>query len=280
MRYFTKFPTITYNGNVAKNLLARARLSDQIRKVRTAFYPYTTEDGDRTDTLSNLYYDDPGYSWLIWLTNNNIDPYYDVALSNDDFQDFIKQKYGSYSLASRKIYYYRNNWADNIDTSITKAAFDALTNNTQKYYEPVLDNVLNVAKYVRKREDDKIETNKIITFDVTSVSGTFTIGEEVRTDVSNYAFVTFANSSVMSAKHVNGTLSGTVTGQESSATATVGTVTTIKETIASTESTFWSPVTFYDHELELNESKKAIKLLSTEYKSKAEADLKRVMKTR
>ena len=280
MNYFNKFPTFTYNNNVAKNLLARARLSDQVRKTKTAFYPYTIEEGDRADILSNLYYENPGYSWLIWLTNNHIDPYYDTPLDDQDFNDFIKQKYGSYTLANRKIYYYRNNWADNIDQTLTRAEFDALTNGTQKYYQPVLDNVLNVAKYVRKREDDKIETNKVITFDVSSVTGTFTVGEEVRTDTSNYAFVTFANSSVITAKHVNGSLSSTITGQESGATATVGTVTTIAETLASTESSFWSPVTFYEHENELNESKKAIKLLSTQYRAKADSDLKRVMKKR
>ena len=280
MNYFDKIPTITYNGQISKNLLARARLSDNIKQVKTAFYPYTIETDDRLDHISNWYYDNPGYTWLIWLTNNQIDPYHDGPLSEGDFNDHIKQKYGSYALAARKIYYYRNNWYDNTDVSITPATFNALGNSTQKYYEPVLDNVLNVAKYVRKRHDDKIETNKIITFDISSVSGTFTVGEEVQTNGTNYAFVTFANTTHMSCKHVNGTLSSTITGQQSNATATVGTVTTISETIASTESTFWSPVTYLEHEQDLNEAKKAIKLLDPRYKAQAENDLKRMMSIR
>lgn len=280
MNYFGKLPTITYNNYLAKNLLARARLSDQVRSNKTSFLPYEIEEGDRIDILSNLYYDDPGYSWLIWLTNNSIDPYFDQPLDYNDFIDFIKQKYGSYSLAARKIYYYRNNWYDNTSVSITPGQFAALGNSTQKYYEPVLNNTRQVVKYVRKREDHKVQTNKIITFDISSVTGTFTIGEEVRTDPTNYAFVTFANSSVMTCQHVTGTLSSTITGQESGATATVGTVTTISETLAATEPLFWSPVTYFEHEQELNEAKKVLKLLDIRYKNQAEEDLRRVMKTR
>lgn len=280
MNYFDKLPTITYNNYVAKNLMARSRLSDEIRGTRTAFYPYTMDSEDRVDHVSNFYYDDPGYTWLIWLTNNHIDPYFDGPLGEVNFIDFVKQKYGSYELAARKIKFYRNNWYDNTDVSLTPSQFTSLNNATQKYYEPVLDNVLNVSKYVRKRDDDIISTNKIITFDISSVSGTFVVGEEVQTNGTNYAFVTYANTTQMSCQHVNGTLSSTITGQQSGATATVGTVTTIAQTLASTEVSFWSPVTFLEYEREVNEGKKAIKLLDARYKGQAENDLKRTMLAR
>lgn len=280
MNYFDKLPTLTYNNYLAKNLLARARLSDQIKSVKTAFLPYEIEEGDRIDLLSNLYYDDPGYSWLIWLTNNSIDPYYDQPLDVNDFVDFIQQKYGSYAKASRKILYYRNNWYDNTSASITPAAFNSLGNSTQKYYEPVLNNTRQVVKYIRKRDDDKLQTNKIITFNISSVTGTFTVGEEVQTNGTNYAFVTFANSSVMTCQHVTGALSGTITGQESAATATVSSVTTITQTLAATEANFWTAVSYLDHEQELNEAKKAIKLLDIRYRNQAEEDLRRIMKAR
>lgn len=280
MNYFDKIPTITYNNYLAKNLLARVKLSDQITKVKTSFLPYEIEEGDRIDILSNLYYDDPGYTWLVWLTNNTIDPYYGQPLDYNDFIDYIKQKYGSYSLANRKIYYYRNNWYDNTDTVLSPATYNALSDSSQKYYDPVLNNTRQAAKYVRKRKDDKVHTNKIITFDISSVSGQFTVGEEVQSNGTNYAFVTFANNTVMSCQHVTGTLSSTITGQQSNASATVGTVTTVAQTIAATDSTFWSPVTYFEHEQELNEAKKTIKLLDVRYKNQAEEDLRRVMKAR
>lgn len=277
MNYFDKLPTITYNNQLSKNLLARARLSDSIRATRTAFYPYTIDTNDRIDHLSNLYYENPGYTWLIWLTNNMVDPYFDVPLSEDDLVNHIITKYGSYSLAARKIKLYRNNWYDNVDQTLTVAQYNSLGDGTQKYFDPVLDNVLNVAKYVRKRDDDMMITNKVQSVTISSVTGTFTVGEEVQTNATNYAFVTYVGTSSITVQHVTGTLSGTIAGQESGATATVGTVTTIAQPIPATDAAFWSPVTFLEYEQELNEAKKAIKLLDIRYASQAEADLRRIM---
>jgi len=235
------------------------------------------DTNDRIDHLSNLYYENPGYTWLIWLTNNMVDPYFDVPLSEDDLNSHIITKYGSYSLAGRKIKLYRNNWYDNVDQTLTVAQFNSLGDGTQKYFDPVLDNVLNVAKYVRKRDDDMMVTNKVQSVTISSVTGTFTVGEEVQTNGTNYAFVTYVGTGVITVQHVTGTLSGTITGQESGATATVGTVTTIAQPIQATDAAFWSPVTFLEYEQELNEAKKAIKLLDIRYASQAEADLRRIM---
>jgi hypothetical protein len=280
MNYFDKLPTITYNDNLVKNLLARARLSDAVKKQKTAFYPYTMDAADRIDNLSNLYYDNPGYSWLIWLTNNTVDPYFDLPLSEEDLFSHIVAKYGSFELAQRKIKLFRTNWYDNTDQELTVAQFDALASPYKKYYEPVLDNVLNVAKYVRKRRDETVATNKIVSAAITSVTGQFKVGEEIRVNGTNYAFCTYVSATSLTLQHVVGTLSGTVTGQESGATATIGTVTTLKETLAAQDNSFWSPVTFLEYEQELNEAKKQIKLLDVRFASQADSDLRRVMLAR
>lgn len=280
MNYFDKLPTITYNNNLVKNIVARVRLSDSVKSSKTAFYPYTMDAEDRIDNLSNLYYEDPGYTWLIWLTNDIVDPYFDVPLNDDDFNDHIAAKYGSYDLAARKIKVYRNNWYDNTDVSITPSQFNSLANGTQKYYEPVLDNVLNVAKYVRKRHDDITATNKIQSIAISSVTGTFRVGEEVQTDATNYAFITYVGAASITVQHITGTIATSITGQESGATATVGTVTTLTQPISSVDAPFWSPVTFLEYEQDLNEAKKVIKLLDVRYTSQAVNDLKRTMSAR
>lgn len=280
MNYFDKLPTITYNNNLVKNLLSRARLSDSVRRQKTAFYPYTMDAGDRVDNLSNLYYDNPGYSWLIWLTNNTVDPYFDLPLSEQDLYYHIVAKYGSFDLAQRKIKLFRTNWYDNTSQELSVTQYDALASSYKKYYEPVLDNVLNVAKYVRKRRDETVATNKIISATISSVTGTFKVGEEIRVDGTNYAFSTYVSATSLTMQHVMGTIAGTVTGQESGATATIGTVTTLSETLAAQDNSFWAPVTFLEYEQELNEAKKQIKLLDVRYASQAESDLRRVMLSR
>lgn len=282
MNYFDKIPTITYKGALCKNLLARARLSDQTRDLKSVFYPYTMENADRLDILSNDYYDDPGYTWLIWLTNNTLDPYYDVALEENDFIQYIIKKYGSYETAARKIKFYRNNWYDYTDTQINTSQFNALNASYKKYYEPVIDNNLSPIAYKRKRHDDIVATNKVITLGVSNANGTFTVGEEIQITPTNYAFVSFANSTVVTCQHVTGafTTSDSITGQTSGAQADIDSVTLIIETAASTDVNYWSPVTFLEYEQEQNENKKTIQLLDPRYVGQAESDLRRVMNAR
>ena len=67
MNYFNKLPTIIYDGQLAKNLLARAKLSDSTRNNKLTFQRYTINELDRVDVLSNYYYDNPGYSWFCLL---------------------------------------------------------------------------------------------------------------------------------------------------------------------------------------------------------------------
>ncbi len=282
MNYFDKIPTITYKGALCKNLLARARLSDQTREQKAVFYPYTMENADRVDVLSNDYYDDPGYTWLIWLTNNTIDPYYDVALEENDFIQYIIKKYGSYSSAARQVSFYRNNWYNYTDVQITPQQFNALNSSLKKYYEPVIDNNLAPVAFKRKRHDDTVATNKVITLGVSNTDGAFTIGEEIQVDASNYAFVTFANSTVVTCQHVTGTFttSDTIIGQSSDAMADIDSVNLIIETAASTDVGYWEPVTALEFEQEQNENKKTIQLLDPRYVGQAESDLRRIMGAR
>ena len=282
MNYFDKIPTITYKGALCKNLLARARLSDQTREQKAVFYPYTMENADRVDVLSNDYYDDPGYTWLIWLTNNTIDPYYDVALEENDFIQYIIKKYGSYSSAARQVSFYRNNWYNYTDVQITPQQFNALNSSLKKYYEPVIDNNLAPVAFKRKRHDDTVATNKVITLGVSNTDGAFTIGEEIQVNASNYAFVTFANSTVVTCQHVTGTFttSDTIMGQSSDAMADIDSVNLIIETAASTDVGYWEPVTVLEFEQEQNENKKTIQLLDPRYVGQAESDLRRIMGAR
>jgi hypothetical protein len=277
MNYFNKIPTIIYDGQVAKNLLARAKLSDKTMKSKGTFYPYTMDDTDRADTISQHYYEKPGYTWLIWMANNIIDPYYSLALTEDDFNNHIISKYGSQAKAMRKIAFYRTKF--NSETRISVSQYSALTPRFMKYYEPVLDAYGSIIEYRRKVDKDITNTNKIITLTLSNVTSRLTVGEEVQVDGTNYAFVTLVDGSTISCQHVNGTFASgdSITAKESGITATVVSATTIIETIAFTDAAYWEAISYYDYERELNEDKKEVNLLDVRYKSQAESELKRLM---
>lgn len=295
MNYFDKFPLINYNGHMAVNLMSRARLSNSTRAQKTMFYPYTIRDYDRVDNLSENYYDSPEYSWLIWMTNDMIDPYYDYPLSDDDFDAYIADKYGSIANAYRKVKYYRTKWV-NDEAILSISEFNSLDSRYKKYYDPVVDINYGVKGYKRKQSDVITNTNRaylvFVTGPVTN-SGEFITGEEVYkvSDPSVYSECSHGihrghaeeseAASFITLRHVFGEfeVGDQIAGKTSGATGYIGSITLVSESLASTEADFWEPVSCYDYEYELNQKKKQIKLIDVRYRNEIEAELQRVMDT-
>jgi hypothetical protein len=277
MNYFNKFPTITYDGQLAKNLLARAKLTDDVRNNGLVFQRYTVNELDRADILSNYYYDSPGYSWLVWFSNDVIDPYYDMPLNDIDFNRYVESKYGSIETAARKIEFYRLNWTG-IETVLTPQQFLSL-GKTKKYYRPVLDANLRPAQYIIDTKDYVVSTNRIEQITLTNISGTFIVGEEIQVSGSVYATVEGVGDDYLICKHVVGgfSIDNIITGQTSSASARITLKTVLTENIQIDEIIYWVAVTSLDYENEMNELKKEIKLLDVRFKPQAENDLKRLM---
>jgi len=281
MNFFNKIPTITYEGKMARNIMARAKLSDSTKNSNQLFFPYTNSGEVRADTLSHQYYKKAGYSWLIWFANEVIDPYYDMALSAYDFDQFIINKYGSIEIAQRKISHYKLNWETN-EANIPISAFDSLQRGAKKYWEPILDYNLNVKSYVRKRDNQTLNTNRVGSINFSNASGAFKIGEEIQQqdDATIYGFCTYADDSTLTIQHLQRSFSTntTIIGKESGAQATITAVNNFLATTAAyTNSTYWSPVTYYDYEYELNENKKQIVLMDAMLSSRAEQELIRAM---
>lgn len=277
MSYFEKLPIINYDGYTVRNILARSKISNATKGRSSIFYPYTMTEEDRIDILSDKYYDDPMYAWLVWMANDVIDPYYDLYINDDDFNSFITEKYGSIETAQRRIKHYINNWYGD-DTVLTVTSFNALNSSLKKYYTPVLDDSLSISKYERKKKNWIANTNRVITLEISSANGSLILDEEVKCSL-NSGFVTFANSSVVTLQHITGSFSSntTITGQSSGATAHIDTSTVINETIPNDELSYWTSVSYYDYEIEKNSINKEIKLIDNRFKQTVDSELKRSM---
>ena len=286
MKFFNKLPIISYNGQVARNFLARARLTEETRNNNNIFYPYTVTEQDRIDHISHKYYDDSDYMWMIYLANDIVDPYFDLYLNDTNFDRFITDKYGSIANAQQQIIYWRNNWETD-DTELSVSGFESLPSYAKKYYNPKIDRYNNAYSYERKQEDLIVDTNQIVTV-VVEATGTFTIGEKVtqtfaNSSVAANAIVTFANSTQITLKHIigevevsNSTVTTTITGISSAATANAQSL-SVRYAVPSLEAVYWSPVSYYDHEAENNARKKTIQLIDTRLKGEVERELKKVM---
>ena len=59
------------------------------------FDNYDVADGERPEDIAFKYYGDPEYHWVILMTNNITDRYYQWPLTQPQFQEHLKDKYGA-----------------------------------------------------------------------------------------------------------------------------------------------------------------------------------------
>lgn len=283
-QYFQKFPLTEYNGTPALNILKRVAFNEKVRNFITAFYTHTMPTDEKIETIAYDYYDDIDYDWLIYHANDIVDPYYQAPLSYDNFDNFIAQKYQSVQRARRKTIHYKNNYEGD-EQILSTAAYEALTADRKKYYQPVLSQI-GIAGYERATEDFIVSTNKIESFDLVSSNGTFIADEIIVRDDDNSSFaeITSANTTNLIIQHVRGDFSAntnyTITGEESGATATVNAASfqLLQNVVPVNEQVFYSPVSFYDYEEELNEARREIYLVDKSYREKLNDQLTNLMK--
>jgi hypothetical protein len=165
-QYFGNFEIIRYNNNNMIDIMDRTAILNSIFGDVYAFYPYHVKDGMRADTVAEKYYGDPDLVWLVYFSNNIVDPYHDWPMDEYTFNKFIIDKYGSISAANDTIVDYRVNWFE--DTSvITQQQYNNLLPNLKKYWTPQLD-LNNIPKgWIRK------ELN--ISANATAADGTITL---------------------------------------------------------------------------------------------------------
>ena len=276
--FFNYFPSLFYSNTAASNIIAKVRFDQSVVKNLGVFYPYTVEEGERPDQIAQHYYDDASYDWVVYLSNNIIDPYHEWPLTQVVFNDYITQKYGSIANAQAQVAYFTVNY-ENDDNVISTAAYEALAGSQKQYWAPITGYGNTVLNYERKVLDEVVETNKVVS--LTGAFGTFAENDIIKQANGVMGTIGFANSTNIVIKHVFGTwqpsqtvyvgLSNTV------ANATISAVSTVYQPISSEELSYWMPVYQYDVEHASNEQKKHIKLLSNIYINKIEADMKDVL---
>lgn len=277
MKYFSNIPVINYGNNFVRNILTRVKITDDFKKQSSAYYPYVLEEsspsGLRYENLSFDYYDDVDNVWILHLTNQIIDPYYDIPLTQQQFDEFITKKYGSIRKASEKIIFYRNNY-DQDDSIINFSGYDSLISERKRYWTPTINYDNNIIGYERIKDDTVVTTNKIITMEI-SAANTLNLDEKVTQTVTGATgFVTFCNTSVLTLQHIQGSFANsyTIVGSDSSiSVSAISDALIIKQNISANAEVYFSPVSALEYEQELNESKKTINVLDRRYASLMEA---------
>jgi len=110
--FFRPYPTTAYRipGTdrtvSATDITRRFSVSNFMNNNKVSFDEYFVQDGDRPDTVAYEYYGDVTLDWLVLLTNEIHDPYFEWHMSDEKFDSYITQKYGSLSYAYQTNHHY------------------------------------------------------------------------------------------------------------------------------------------------------------------------------
>ena len=100
MSYFSKFPLTSYDikgNNIRKllpDILRRVKLRSKIKSGGMLFDRYDVKEGEKPEDIAFKWFGDASLHWVILMTNNVTDRYYDWPLNHAQFAEFLTDKYG------------------------------------------------------------------------------------------------------------------------------------------------------------------------------------------
>lgn len=154
MLYFDTLPKIITpdeNGNpiLLTNLIARAKLIEELRNNPMLFYEYAIQDGDTPEIIAEKYYEDSYRYWIVLLSNEILNPVWDWPLNYNEFLQYIDAKYASeantasmtpFEYTNTEIYQYKkiititNEESSNVsEVSITQQDYNSLVISNTTY---------------------------------------------------------------------------------------------------------------------------------------------------
>ena len=100
MSYFNQFPLLAYNikgdnsYKLVTDILRRVKLRANIRNGMFMFDNYDVKEGETPETVAYKWFGHSEYHWVILMTNNITDRYYEWPLTQPQFQLHLEDKYG------------------------------------------------------------------------------------------------------------------------------------------------------------------------------------------
>jgi hypothetical protein len=101
MSYFKKFPKMIYdmkndgNYKLLPDILRRVKQRSAIKSGQFIFDTYDVVDGEKPEDVAYKWFGDAQLHWVILMTNNVIDRYYDWPMNQVQFQTMLEDKYSN-----------------------------------------------------------------------------------------------------------------------------------------------------------------------------------------
>ena len=99
MSYFNRFPMMIYdikdNGNykVLPDILRRVKQRNAVASGQFIFDTYDVRNGEKPEDIAFKWFGDAELHWVILMTNNVTDRYYEWPMSDAQFEVYLDDKY-------------------------------------------------------------------------------------------------------------------------------------------------------------------------------------------
>jgi|TARA_B110000211_G_scaffold48953_1_gene53239 hypothetical protein len=101
MSYFSRFPLFAYdikndnNYKLLPDILRRVKLRATIKSGGMLFDKYDVKEGEKPEDVAYKWFGDAELHWVILMTNNITDRYYEWPMNQVQFAEFLTDKYGA-----------------------------------------------------------------------------------------------------------------------------------------------------------------------------------------
>ena len=81
------------NPKIVTDLMVRVKVREKIINEMSLYDKYDVPSGERPEDTAFKHFGSAEYHWVILMTNNITDAYYDWPMSEQNFEAFLKDKY-------------------------------------------------------------------------------------------------------------------------------------------------------------------------------------------
>ena len=173
--YFRQLPNFDYVSRLpdakisdyiqVKNLFKKVKLREDIFQNIAFFTKYKIIGDDRPDNVAYEVYNDSTLDWIVLLSNNIINIQTEWPLTQQSFDSYLLNKYGSYDALYSNIHHYETIEVKNTaGTIIVPAGMQVSSDYNVSYYDYFTNSQVNISDIITPitnyEYEEKIENDK------------------------------------------------------------------------------------------------------------------------
>jgi Base plate wedge protein 53 len=173
--YFSRLPDFEYVSRLpgarisdyitVKNLFKKGELRKDIFQNVAFFTKYQILGNDRPDNVAFEVYDDSSLDWLVLTCNNVINIQTEWPLPQQQFDNYVLDKYGDYNTLYNGIHHYETVQEKNSQgVTIVPAGLEVQSNYSVSYYDYFIDSQVTknnlVVPITNYEYEERLENNK------------------------------------------------------------------------------------------------------------------------